>query len=120
MNRQMLEQNTLPFLITLALCMFIFWGLIVHRKTPVVSVVIHGGTALIAIFLMFFFPINMDIPGNGFTTNILLFAIAALSGLTLFALDQNKKKITPVLAVLHPTIGAFTLAILLAFTLKVL
>ena len=113
----MIEQVTLPFLITEALLLFVFWALIFRCQTPVASVVVHGGTALVAIFLLLCLSNYAE---TSVATELLLFGIAALSGLALYAIDQNKKQMTPMLSVLHPTIGAFSLAILLGFSLQVL
>ena len=114
----MLENHILLFIITAGLCFFILWGMVKHRTTPLISAIIHGGTALLAIFLLFFFADHFN--NAGVLTNLVLFCIVMLSAFTIYAIDGTKHKPSSTLTSIQTTIGVCSLIMLLTFTLNII
>src|SRR5512134_3419813 len=87
--------------------------LLKDRQPPRIITVVHGLAALTGIGLLVAYIVNSI--GDRPTTSLIIFIIAALGGLTILALDLQKRRIPRGLLVLHPLIAAIGLVLLIIF-----
>ena len=104
------------FIVAAALGLIVLTAILSNKPTPKPIVFLHGGVAVIALLLVIYFIVQNH--GTGPIISVVLFAIAALGGLTLFTIDMSKKPIPKWLAIVHPTIAVISLITLIYYVMK--
>ena len=83
------------------------------KETPKVAVVIHGLFVAVALVMLIYYNMNN---GPGLSETIVIFILAAASGLVLVVRDFSKKSLPKWLAVGHGLIAVVGFLFLLAYT----
>jgi hypothetical protein len=113
-------------MLTAAIILFIIgaiFGLVIlsavlgDRATPKPVVFTHGAFVVVALILVIIYT-GMHGALSPITA-LVLFIIAALGGLTMFAIDMSKKPIPKWIAVVHPILAVIALIFLIVFVATV-
>ena len=116
----MLTWAIVLFLIGAVFGLIVLTALLKRKPSPKPAVYIHGLLVAVALIIVILVVTGATTGGatGGPTTALLFLVIAALGGLTLFALDLSGKTAPRPLLFLHPIIAVTGVVLLIAFVLS--
>jgi len=113
----MLFTAVIFFLIAGFLGLFLLRAILEDKPTPKPVVFMHGSVAGLALLALVTF-IALGHTETLLLTDLALFVLAAMGGLTMFTLDMSGKKVPKMLAVVHPLLAISSVIILIIYIIE--
>lgn len=109
----MLTTSIILFAVAAIFGLILITSLLKKKEIPKLTAVIHGLVAATALVILIIFSVNSA--GASPTLSVVLFIIAAIGGIILFARDLGKKPGPAWLALIHAGVAVISFLILLVF-----
>lgn len=113
----MLIASIVLFIIAAIFGLIILTAILKNKPTPKPAVFTHGPIAATALIIAIIYA-SMGHADPLLITSIVLFVLAALGGLTMFAIDMQKKPVPKLIAVIHPLVAVAALITLIIYVLQ--
>jgi hypothetical protein len=104
------------FVLAAVFGLIILTAILKDQPTPKPFVFIHGGVAVTALLIVIYYIVQHQ--GSGPILSVTLFILAALGGLTMFAVDIRNKPVPKWIAIIHPLVAISGLIALISFVVK--